>query len=448
MSEHEPGRRTFLLGLSAAAVTGAGLGLPTRLAPVVGTTGAAYLDTAYARSASLGVVAVAPFVPGLSKNSRMVDTGLGLGTDGHVYMWGLTSLGIGGGVAGAGAGRAPQLVPGLPDGMRQVTGQIYDANALDSGGTVWGWGVNDGRNGTDAARPAQAPKQVRIGTAWNGAGAILDQVVTVSSTEQAGAAIRSDGTIHHWGGSTGYGGNSGAGSSRLIGLPDPTVAGNRPVYLKGSYTNFFVILQNGDVWYWGGTGGSSLPPGVNNVDSAPALLSALSPWMKKNVAAGSPYVTAVDGGINLGAAILSDGRVLSWGSNSSRTGRGAGNAPALIPAASLGNVVSMQFSYTGALFLTGAGDLYGYGASDDYGNNPQLPVRLAQGVAQYASGQGYYLWQVGTGASATFFGRGYNPQGAIGLPTSNVGNQATAATDSRPVAFAGQTPVTLTPVRI
>lgn len=88
----------------------------------------------------------------------------------------------------------------------------------------------------------------------------------------------------------------------------------------------------------------------------------------------------------------------------------------MIPA--LSGIVSLQFGFTGAALLDGTGRLWGYGASDDYGNFPVQPALIDSGVVQYAAGQGYYLWQR---ADGTFWGRGYNPQGAIGLPTGSQG---------------------------
>lgn len=75
----------------------------------------------------------------------------------------------------------------------------------------------------------------------------------------------------------------------------------------------------------------------------------------------------------------------------------------------------MQFGFTGVLFGRSDSSLWGYGAADDvlYGGLATTPAKVASSVVQYSSGQGFYLWQVGT----TFYGRGYNPRGAIGLPT-------------------------------
>lgn len=406
------GRRAYLaasglLGLSALVGTAA------TMAP----TSAAYKDRTHARSGAIPVNAGPALMAGIA-NARMVDTGLGLGNDGNAYVWGLTFYEINGDVPSSGWQKPPQKVAGIPDGIvRQVTGQIYNANALDKNGTVWGWGSYNFRDGTDAAKPNGNAKQVRINTAWNGAGAILDKITKISSTEYASAGIRSDGTIWHWGFPTGYGGNAGVGASQLAGLPDPSVPGNRPAYLKGAYTNFFVILENGDVYYWGGDGGDSLPSNLGNVNASPSQVSPLAPWFRRNVAPGAPYVVAVDGGINMGGALLSNGQVLSWGSDRTRTGRGTTatpREPGLVPG--LSDITSMQFGFTGVAMLNNAGELWGYGASDDYGKFAQAPSRIDSNVVQYGSGQGFYLWQRSDG---TFWGRGYNPQGSIGLPTGH-----------------------------
>ncbi|MDP9905701.1 hypothetical protein [Arthrobacter bambusae] len=379
-------------------------------------TSAAYKDKTHARSEAIPANAGPPFAVGVSKNSRMVDTGMGVGNDGNVYVWGLTFYEINGDIPTSGWQKPPQKVAGIPDGIvRQATGQIYNANALDKDGTVWGWGSYNFRDGTDAPKPNGNAKQVRINTAWNGSGAILDKIIAISSTEYAGAGIRSDGTIWHWGYPLGYGGNAAPGASQLAGLPDPSVAGNRPIYLKGAYTNFFLILERGDVYYWGGIGGNSLPSGLLDTGATPRLVSPLAPWFKRNVAPGAPYIVAVDGGINMGGALLSNGQVLSWGTDASRTGRGpttTPTVPTVVP--SLSQIKSMQFGFTGVALLNGDGELWGYGASDDYGQFPQNPTRIDTGVVQYGSGQGFYLWQKSDGS---FWGRGYNPQGAIGLPS-------------------------------
>ncbi|KIP51441.1 hypothetical protein [Leucobacter komagatae] len=414
-------RRSVVAMGAIAAVVGVAVALPTA---------AAYKDTSHARTDAVPAHVTPPFQPGLSKNTRMVDTGIGLGNDGNVYVWGRTDMGINGGAPGAGTRNGPQRVP-LPENETVgITGGIYNANSLSTDGTVWGWGTYAKRDGTDGAKPGGNPKQVRIGTPWNGNGELLDRILAISSTEYAGAGIRDDGTVWHWGSPVGYGGTSGNGAAQLRGLPDPAVAGNRPVYLKGAYTNFFVILENGDVYFWGGAGGSSLPKNTNGTGSSATYLGALAPWMQQNVAEGEPYIVAVDGGINMGGAILSDGQVVSWSrSTASRTGRGAPISPAIIP--TLSGIESMQFGFTGVAMLNGNNELWGYGASDDYGKFPQRPALIDTDVRQYGSGQGYYIWQRG---DRTFWGRGYNPQGALGMPTGTTSTNRQISWDLEVIA--------------
>ena len=397
-------RRAIAGGALAAVVASLALALPTA---------AGYTDASNARSAAIPAHVEPPFHVGLSKQARMVDSGVGLGNDGNVYVWGRTDMGINGGAADAGVRRGPQRVP-LPDGVtRQIAGGILNVNALTADGTVWGWGAYPARDGTDASKPNLNPKQIRIGTSWNGTGQILDRMLAISATEYAGAGIRDDGTVWHWGDNNGYGGNTGAGASQLPGLPDPGVAGNRPVFIKGAYTNFSVILENGNVYYWGGTGGSSLPTGTSVSSGRASKVTALAGWMRASTGADNPHIVAIDGGINMGAALLSNGQVLSWSrTNAGRTGRGAPISPAVIP--NTPRITALQFGFTGVALIAEGAELWGYGAGDDYGHFPATPELIDTSVVQVASGQGYYLWQR---ADGSFWGRGYNPQGAIGMPT-------------------------------
>lgn len=346
---------------------------------------------------------------GLTRTARMVDTGLGLSTSGNIYAWGNLAVIINGG----GVWKPPEQIA-VPSGTAvQVSGQIYDGNALDTSGNVWGWGSTPGRNGTDSGTPLAAPSRLRVDDASTGSGALLSNIVQISTTEQAGGAIDSGGDVWVWG-LRGYGGNSGKGASRLSGLPDPSVAGNRPVYIKGAYTCLYIVLANGDVYYTGGN--SSTPPGTATSYGTATELTALDPWTKAQVANGQPHVVTVDGGINMGGALLSDGTVLSWShsNDTSRTGRD-GTGIATIP--TLSGIVSMQFGFTGVALLDSGETLWGYGGSDDYGRFPQTPTAIDSDVLQYSAGQGFYVWQRSDG---TFWGRGYNPEGSIGLPIGQI----------------------------
>lgn len=346
---------------------------------------------------------------GASKCSRAVDTGMGVSSDGNAYFWGYL-YSLGGQPIDGGTKLPPARIP-VPEGTTvAVAGQIYDANLLDSSGNVWGWGTYNDKNGTGATRPSNAPQKLRVNGAWNDTSKpFLSDIVAICDSEQAGAGIDTSGRVWSWGMSF-YGGNGAKGATLLPGLPDPSVSGNRPVYIKGAYTNLFVILQNGDVYYIGGN--SSLPPGNSSSSGTWKQVSGLTGFTKATAGPGNPYITAIDGGINMGGAVLSNGQVLSWSyaNTKSRTGRD-GTGVAVVP--TLSNIVSQQFGFTGVAMIDTSKRLWGYGASDDYGKFPMAPALIDSNVVQFASGQGYYVWERSDG---TWWGRGYNPQGAIGLP--------------------------------
>lgn len=429
------------------------------LVTTAGTATAAYLDTAAVRTAPLVADLAEPATEvqaGLVMGSRMVDTGVGITGAGQVVVWGLGMYGING-TAAAAIDIGPTVVAGLPTVLEVASG-IYSLNALAEDGTVWGWGDCSRAVGTDTSvaytaygcsvgavgSPAVAPAQVRIGArATTTTAPLLDRVTAIAATEYAGAALRDDCTVWHWGGfyggagyQYGYGGNGidALGASLVLGLPDPaTVAGACPVSVVGGYDTFWVVLENGDVYYLGG--GTPLNTRVNGNPLVAAdqvatgssrtvrPVTALRPWLRSTVGADRPHVVGVAGGIQMGGALLSDGSVLSWSTeNISRTGRtGTGYAtPAPVTALGTG-VREMAFSFTGAVFLKENGELWCYGASDDYGRCSTTPMRLATDVTQFGVGQGFTIWQT---AGGTFWGRGYNPRGAIGTPVgTQTGNR-------------------------
>ncbi|WP_448058828.1 hypothetical protein [Cellulomonas hominis] len=449
-ARRRPARRWTRASVAAATTVGLCATLVT-----IGATSAAYTDRATARTDEIAA-SVTPVTPpavtGLALGARMVDTGVGLSAAGDVYVWGLGMYGING-TSSSPVNQGVTKVPGLPK-ISSVSTGIYSLNALATDGTVWGWGDCSQAEGTDRyaafdglgcgvggyGSPSVPAMQLRIGARATNAGApVLDNVVAISSTEYAGAALRSDCTVYAWGAQVAgapqyaYGGNGSAlGATRVQGLPDPTtVPGACPVSIAGGYDTFWVVLENGDVYYFGGYS-NGLVHGNPQVTAdqvatgssmAARKMTSLSTWFRSNVAAGDPYVVQVHGGIRMGGALLSDGTVLSWSNqNATRTGRqGAGadyRTPALVPG--LSGVTSMKFGFTGATFLTSSGELWCYGASDDSARCVGDARRLAGDagptgtkVTQFGVGQGYMIWQLSNGQ---FWGQGYNPRGAIGSP--------------------------------
>ncbi|MDR1853036.1 MAG: hypothetical protein LBR21_10405 [Propionibacteriaceae bacterium] len=424
--------RTFAVAMVAA------VGCATGLSAVL--TAASYTDQVYSKTAHLERVwsggptiptpsETPPFNPppvfpsnpvrtnGISNGGRLINTGVGLSADGNVYVWGGTYQHLGGGAPGEGAKTGPIKVP-LPAGsIRKVSGMVYDVNALDADGHVWGWGNTVARNGTDGSlAPSHNPQRLRVKSKWNGTGPLLSDVVLLTTNDGAGAAVREDGTLWTWGpdprNNPVYSGNVDQGASQLVGLPDPSKPGNKPVYIKGAESDFFAILENGDVYYWGqNTPTAATPPGTPTT-ATPQFLDALRPWMRKHVAAGAPYIVAIDGGRNLGGALLSDGSVLTWSNNAGPNGGHAGSGVA--PSPQLTGVVDFSYGYHGAIFLKADGSLWGYGNGQaDGGFLPPTPVHIDDSVDFIGAGQEFFIWR---GRDGRFWGQGMNRAGAIGLP--------------------------------
>lgn len=401
-----------------------------------------------------------------SVNQRTVDSAVGIGKDGNVYVWGRTGYGMNGvptnsdpdGVSNRET-EWPVRVPGLPEGaVVAVASGIYNFNALDAAGHVWGWGgYSPNRDGTETVREGRstlsAPAaRLRVGSAWNGSGPLLSGIRAITATEMAGAAIAADGTVYHWG-LPNYGGPSGSGAQILQGLPDPSEPGNFPVYLKGGYRTFWVILENGDVWYWGGSNNYERPraaDGGNGDYSSSAVSTArrstvLNAWNRDN--SPSAHIVQIDSGINLGGALLSNGQVITWGTSSSRVGGRLPNSsstatnrlartPGVLP--NMSDVVHLAYTFTGAAMVTSDGSLYGYG-DDSYecfprwpnttifcGSGiqyPDVPALIDTHVTNFTVGQGYVRWtkwvadaEADNGYRLETWGQGWNRRGAVGHP--------------------------------
>jgi alpha-tubulin suppressor-like RCC1 family protein len=422
------------------------------------------------------------------KDYRSVDTGIGV-FDNTAYVWGFASDGISGGDGWKAKDPEahefpPTPVEGLPKGVIvDVAAGIYNMNAMDVQGCIWGWGAIGWHDGSGNRLYSFPPVKIRIGGEWkNTSKPELCGAQVLSRTEQAGAAITKDGVVYSWGHSLfgGPGPNSAAnkvGAKQVSGLPDPSIEGNRPVALEGGYSNFWLILENGEVWYFGhdaalaGVWHHERPGGDENsgysggrtgaqIDAgAPQVAKpskGLSPWFRAN--SPDEYIVQVHSGIAFGAALLSTGRVLSWGPDPTVgaigrqcTGSVAQMAacarkPGLVDFGSTKpKIVSVSCSFTACAVLSADGELYAWGKPErSYEGLPDhrpvtydpkhlgaavLPqvssfggggsvVRLAKNVTDFQAGQGYFIWHLENGQ---YWGRGYNSLGQLGHKAGNYG---------------------------
>jgi alpha-tubulin suppressor-like RCC1 family protein len=385
-----------------------------------------------------------------------VDTGIDV-VNNTAYVWGLAYYGISGGDAGVNDSEynnyPPSAVEGLPvGGITEMSGQIYNFNAVDFEGCVWGWGSYakrdgtgsvSGRSGTGGSWP---PKKVKIGGKWNDTTKPdLCNVALLSATHSAGAAVTKDGYVYSWGDWL-YGARGAEGGAYLVeGLPDPTLEGKKPIQLEGGYENYWVILEDGEVWYFGYSDGYERPAADEggyehsagqSPSSSKAVIAmpstALAPWFRYENP--DEYIIQVHSGIYFGAALLSTGRVLTWGKEHAQalarlctTAKSSqcddqARSPAYADQPVDTKLVQLSCTFTAMVALSEDRVLYGWGASSPYvsyeylPHYPMQPVKYGDGspvtdAVRFQTGQGYFLWWT---ADGRLFSQGYNPRGSTG----------------------------------
>ncbi|MDR2348155.1 MAG: hypothetical protein LBD90_06015 [Bifidobacteriaceae bacterium] len=514
----------------AAAPAAAAPAAPAAAAPAAAPAG-------QAAAAPAGQAAAAPTVmhrnvtevePQDRLNRRSVDTGLTV-KDGYAIVWGLGYYGASGGPASSwtddaeGNVYSPTAVHGLPQGsIVDMTAQRYDFNALDTNGCVWGWGWYGTRNGTGNVngngtwstppRKLEARNRSDVGPAADE----LCNIKAISSTVTAGAGIDSAGRIWSWGfsfsggpaispnaPSTAEGAyhapNQYPDAQLVADLPDPNEDGAWPVQIQGGYGTFWVLMKNGDVWYFGNGDGAYTDweraaldqpttfSGVANKSSPAAAQKqpnmrldlpdsqrvpvrarqseSLRPWFAS--VNEQEYIVQVHSGIRFGAALLSTGRIITWGKDYGSSSWAAlgrecsGNANQLLACArnpdyaqfpavagqdgslAAPRFVGLSCAFTACFAITSAGDLWGWGAPirsyevHDVLDQVVTPVRMASGVTHFQAGQGYVIWWTADGQNR---GIGYNPRGSLGVHAGNYGQGGLfSETKERAVWFGGYT---------
>lgn len=429
---------------SAAAVLAA---LVAGLVPLgVSSTTAAYTDATYAASDSTS--AFVPMSMYAGRQSKLVDTSLSLGADKRAYVWGRVGSGGDAGAALGGEATSSALnaangyprkvpIPGDPD-IVEVAADRRTALAIDASGQVWAWGAGSYLHPESTSQ--YTARGYNPAMVMKADGTPLSNITMIAAAERnAAIAVDADGAIWRWGNPD----QGGVDGYRPQQSPLPAGEQGRPVSVTGGYYMLSAVLDNGNVYVWGSTTnrthGSAhryeLPgdPTIRPADGA-VLVQGLQAWNKEN--SPDAYITQIGlGGYDrgYGVALLSDNTLLAWGQHE----RVAGHTQPESPQITASNVATLVPNFYGVSYLTVSSDpaavgydLYGWGpANYSLGDGTATHVLVDTNVSALQPGMAQFFWLKvdSDGGVVGFYGRGYNPQGAVGL------NAAGTA------AFAGET---------
>lgn len=294
-------------------------------------------------------------------------------------------------------------------------------------GRVLVWGANNGGGVLGQGKRSTELASLALPTAVKNAGgqAALSGIVAVSAGDGQALALTEDGQVYSWGNDDALGRTAPNGDP-LPGLVlDPT--GNAPLQRVVSVAmgdgNAIALTDEGVVYTWGSYHGQS---GTSSgARRYPGVVTALP-----------GTAVAVSAGWNWSAALLADGRVMTWGfHNSNNSGQlnatGSVVAPGFVADHATGQpitgIVALSAGYLHGLALTSSGEVYGWGDNDqgqlgqnDSASNYKTAVRvkapsgvggLLTGIRAVAAGGNHSLALTATGAVYSW---GYAQNGELG----------------------------------
>ena len=205
--------------------------------------------------------------------------------------WGNNGTGQLGAVPASAGGQAD--VPGGP--WQSVATGLYHTCAIKQDGTLWCWGDNtDGTLGTGDTNPSSVPVQV-TGQGWS----------QVSTNYLHTCAVKTDGTLWCWG----LNANLEAGTTSNFTWSPAQIGGTTWKQVTTGLYHTCAIKTDGALWCWGGNisgqlGSDSISVLPTSQTSDPVQVTGTT-W--QSVSAGESHT----------CAIMLDGTLWCWGSNTS-----------------------------------------------------------------------------------------------------------------------------------
>lgn len=291
-----------------------------------------------------------------SNNSVYAITDLGL------FAWGNNNTGQLG-IGGTTSAKTPTYVNGITGQIDNIT--IKGNNSIfakTSDGSLYAWGYNNtGQLGNaDTASNVETPTQV----VFEGSNAKFQEFVEIYGENQSSfmVALLDDGSLWAWGQNTYSRLGVGSDESTIfkptqIIFPDNVKYSDIKEFVFNS-NRTFAITNNGQVYAWGYNNNGQL--GTGNEDKE----NQLSP-VKIDIPGSVDNITASS---NETFAIMQDGSLYSWGSNSNAQ-LGIEKREALTPEkVNIANVKSLLNVSSSIYAVTSDGSLYTWGTN----NNGQL----------------------------------------------------------------------------
>jgi len=305
--------------------------------------------------------------------------------NGSLLSWGGTRYGeLGNGIADR--DQITSTPVEILDDVVSIHGGWYQAMAIRSDGSLWGWGRNSAGvfgDGTREDRPYPAPIMGDVATvsissssvghvlavrtdgslwAWGrnfhgqiGIGTnssndenepqfILDNVIAVSAGNEHSMAIRIDNTLWGWGHRDPLG-----IEVESLTMPYPAKIMDDVIAVSAGGMHTLAIRSDNSLWAWGRNGTGQIGNGTTTNQYYPIRIME--------------NVIAIATGGDHSVALTADGAVWTWGSNRAGVLGDGTNTRQLSPMRVMENAVAIETGPSHMLVITDDGSLWGFGSN-------------------------------------------------------------------------------------
>ncbi|MGC5326282.1 Ig-like domain-containing protein [Brevibacillus sp. SYSU BS000544] len=373
---------------------------------------------------------------GITKISGDIEHNLALKDDGTVWAWGKNNFGQLGNDSITNS-NVPVKVSGL-DTVIDISAGGENSYALKADGTVWSWGNNgvgelgNGNIGSFHMKPVQVVGPGGVG--------VLQEITSIAGGYKFALALKNDGTVWAWGnnGNGTLGNGTGVSSSTPVQVKDPGDPSQpltNVVAISASKYAVAAVKADGTVWTWGANIYGGLGMGV---DSSVTPRSNLPVQVKDSNEAGGflTGVKQISAGDAHFLALKTDGTLRAWGNcvygqlGAGSFGPGIdGSTTAVIvrgpsgeSGSSLTNIKNIGTGENHSLAVDQDGNLWawgynGYGALGASTPGDQT-YPLATGITGMKQAIGGKYYSIGLKNDGTLWGWGYNANGQLGNGTN------------------------------